>query len=299
MPRRNKVLVIINPRSGRLRVRSQLFDIASCFSENGCETTVFTTRAKGDAERYAAAMADRFDIVVCRGGDGTLNEVVNGIMRAKEKKPIGFLPAGTSNDFAHTLGIPDQGKKAVLAIVNGSPVLHDIGIFNNERCVNYTASFGLFTKSSYSTPQPAKNLLGYGAYLSVAVKELSQIKTHRLKVTCDGEVFEGDYVFGSVTNALAVGGFIHYKKEEVDFNDGIFEMVLVKKPDNIRQWYDALKGAYKGNFDDRFVTLIRGREFKFESDQAISWSLDGEYGGEHRLSTFKVIQSGIEIIRKE
>lgn len=299
MPRRNKVLVIINPRSGRLRVRSQLFDIASCFSENGCETTVFTTRAKGDAERYAAAMADRFDIVVCRGGDGTLNEVVNGIMRAKEKKPIGFLPAGTSNDFAHTLGIPDQGKKAVLAIVNGSPVLHDIGIFNNERYVNYTASFGLFTKSSYSTPQPAKNLLGYGAYLSVAVKELSQIKTHRLKVTCDGEVFEGDYVFGSVTNALAVGGFIHYKKEEVDFNDGIFEMVLVKKPDNIRQWYDALKGAYKGNFDDRFVTLIRGREFKFESDQAISWSLDGEYGGEHRLSTFKVIQSGIEIIRKE
>lgn len=299
MPRCNKVLVIINPRSGRLRVRSQLFDIASCFSENGCETTVFTTRAKGDAERYAAAMADRFDIVVCRGGDGTLNEVVNGIMRAKEKKPIGFLPAGTSNDFAHTLGIPDEGKKAVLTIVNGSPVPHDIGIFNDERYVNYTASFGLFTKSSYSTPQPVKNLLGYGAYLSVAVKELSQIRTQRLKVTCDGEVHEGDYVFGSVTNALAVGGFIHYKKDDVDFNDGIFEMVLVKKPDNIRQWYDALKGAYKGNFDDRFVTLIRGKEFKFESDQAISWSLDGEYGGEHRLSTFKVIQSGIEIIRKK
>lgn len=298
MPRYDKVLVIINPRSGRLRVRSQLFDIASCFSENGCETTVFTTRAKGDAERYAAAMADRFDVVVCRGGDGTLNEVVNGVMRAKEKKPIGYLPAGTSNDFAHTLGIPDEGKKAVLAIVNGSPMPHDIGIFNDDRYVNYTASFGLFTKSSYATPQPAKNLLGYGAYLSVAVKEISQIKTHRLKVTCDGEVYEGDYVFGSVTNALAVGGFIHYKKEEVDFNDGIFEMVLVKKPENIRQWYDALKGANKGNFDDRFVTLIRGREFKFESDQAISWSLDGEYGGEHRLSTFRVIQNGIEIIRK-
>lgn len=299
MPTYKKVLVIINPRSGRLRVRSQLFDIASCFSEHGCETTVFTTRARGDAERYAAAMADRFDIVVCRGGDGTLNEVVNGVMRAKEKKPIGYLPAGTSNDFAHTLGIPYEGKKAVSAIFNGSPVPHDIGMFNDERYVNYTASFGLFTKSSYSTPQPAKNFLGYGAYLSVAVKELSQIKTQRVKVTCDGEVYEGDYVFGSVTNALAVGGFIHYNKDEVDFNDGIFEMVLVKKPDTIRQWYDLLKGAYKGNFDSRFITLIKGKEFTFESNQAITWSLDGEYGGEHRFSTFKVIKDGIEIIRKK
>ncbi len=298
MPKYNKVLVIINPRSGKLKVRQQLFDIASCFSENGCETTVFTTRAKGDAERYAAAMADRFDVVVCRGGDGTLNEVVNGIMRSSVKKPIGFLPAGTSNDFAHTLGIPDLGKKAVMAIVYGVPVAHDIGLFNDERYVNYTASFGLFTKSSYSTPQPAKNLLGYGAYLSYAVNELSHVKSFRVKVTCDGQVYEDDFVFGSVTNALAVGGFLHYNKEDVDFNDGIFELLLVKKPNNSREWYDALKGAYTKNFDERFMICLKGKNFKFESDQAISWSLDGEFGGEQRLSTLKVIQSGIEIIRK-
>lgn len=298
MPEYKKVLVIINPHSGKIRVRHQLFDIASCFSENGCETTVFTTRAKGDAEKYAAAMADRFDIVVCRGGDGTLNEVVNGIMRASEKKPIGFLPAGTSNDFAHTLGIPDLGKKSVMAIICGAPVPHDIGIFNEDRYVNYTASFGLFTKSSYLTPQPAKNLLGYGAYLSFAVKEFSHVRTHRVKVICDGEVYEDDYVFGSITNALTVGGFLHYNEKEVDFNDGIFELILVKKPNNSREWYDALKGAYTRNFDKRFMICLKGKEFKFESEQAISWSLDGEFGGEHKLSTFRVIQSGIEIIRK-
>lgn len=298
MPKFNKVLVIINPRSGKIKVRAQLFDIASCFSENGCETTVFTTRAKGDAQRYAAAMADRFDAVVCRGGDGTLNEVVNGIMRASEKKPIGYLPAGTSNDFAHTLGIPNLGKKSVEAIVYGTPVPHDIGIFNEDRYVNYTASFGVFTKSSYATPQPAKNLLGYGAYLSFAVKELSHIRTYRVKVTCDNEVYEGDYVFGSITNALAVGGFIHYDKNTVDFNDGIFELILVKKPDTVREWYDVIKGAHVRKFDERFITCLKGKEFKFESDQAIAWSLDGEFGGEHRLSAFRVIRSGIEIIRK-
>ena len=298
MPRYNRVLVIINPRSGRLKVRQQLFDIASCFSENGCETTVFTTRGKGDALRYAADMSDRFDAVVCRGGDGTLNEVVNGVMRAKVRRPIGYLPAGTSNDFAHTMGIPAVGRKAVELIVNGTPKPHDIALFNDERYLNYTASFGVFTKASYATPQGQKNLFGYGAYLYAGAKDFTSVKPIPCKVTCDGKVYEGDYIFGSITNSLAVGGFLHYDPKDIRFDDGIFEMILVTKPNSAKEWYDLISGAHKQRLDERFITSIKGKEFTIEGSQKIAWSLDGEFGGEHRLSTLKVIQNGVEIIRQ-
>ena len=234
MQNRKKALVIVNPRSGRLKVGPQMFNIADYFTKNNIETTVYTTAGSGDAKRFAEQMAVEHDILVCRGGDGTLNEVINGLKLSGAAIPVGYIPAGTSNDFANTVGIPTKAKRAIDLIVNGTAYQHDLGAYGDNGYFVYTASFGIFTKASYATSQNAKNIFGYPAYLAAGIPELRHVKEYQLKITCDGRETEGKYIFGAVTNSLVVGGIIHYDRDIVDFNDGKFEFILAKKPATAR-----------------------------------------------------------------
>ncbi|MBQ8027564.1 MAG: diacylglycerol kinase family lipid kinase [Clostridia bacterium] len=184
-----KVLVIINPCSGRFTLRSQLLNIADDFTKAGYETTVYTTQKRGDAMEYAKHLADKFDLIVCRGGDGTFNETVNGIIRSGIDVPLGYIPSGTTNDFAHSLGIPTDSHKAIDLICNVEPKFHDMGQINNDRFFCYTASFGVFTKCSYNTSQKSKNLFGYTAYVAEGLNELKGFKPIPMRIEFDKEVY--------------------------------------------------------------------------------------------------------------
>lgn len=292
-----KALVIINPRSGKMKSQAPAEEISALFEQNGYEPTVYSTTARGDATQYAKLLAKNFDVVVCRGGDGTLNEVVNGLTQASIEVPIGYIPAGTSNDFASTMGIPLDAKKAVKIITAGSPVTQDIGFFTDDRYFIYTASFGVFTRASYATPQKRKNRFGYYAYLAEGAKDLLDLQQVPMRVTCDDRVYEGNYVFGAITNSLIVGGIIHYDREIVDFSDGKFEVILVKKPDSPKAWADVVSGILRHKFDERYITFDQCSEIKIECDEVLPWTIDGEYGGKQTNLAIKNIPNAIKIYR--
>ncbi|NMP38113.1 MAG: YegS/Rv2252/BmrU family lipid kinase [Clostridiales bacterium] len=292
-----KARIITNPRSGRIKIGPKLFDLEAFFSENGVDTTLFNTGGQGDALRYARELAGRYDAVICRGGDGTLNEVMNGVVQSGERRPIGYIPAGTSNDFASTMGIPHSCRAAAQLILSGSPEPHDIGLFNSGRYFNYTACFGAFTSASYATPQRQKNFFGYGAYLTEGIRSISAIKPVKIKITCDGEPLEGDFIFGSVTNALTVGNLIKYDPSGVDFNDGVFEMMLAKKPPTFSGLARLVIDATRKKFDPEYIFFLKGKEFIIESETPTAWSLDGEFGGETESTVISCIKSGISIIK--
>lgn len=295
MEKKEKALVIVNPKSGRIKVRSQLFNIADHFSQNGIETTVYTTSARGDARDYARDLAQNFDFVVARGGDGTLNEVINGIMRAEEKRPVGYIPAGTTNDFAKTMGIPTDTKKAIEVIVKNPPHYHDIGVLNDELYFAYTASFGLFAKASYATPQGYKNLFGYYAYLLEGAKELFNLKSIPVKITCDGVVYEDEYALVSITNSLSVGGIAKFDRDFVDFNDGKFEVLLAKKPPTIKEVAELILAVRHQEFDEKYITILQGSEIICESEEEIPWTVDGEYGGKYKKTSLRCLQNAIQV----
>lgn len=295
MEKKEKALVIVNPKSGRIKVKSQLFNIADYFSQSGIETTVYTTAARGDARDYARDLSGNFDFVVARGGDGTLNEVLNGIMRAEVKKPVGYIPAGTTNDFAKTMRIPSDTKKAIEVIVKNEPHPHDLGVLNDEIYFSYTASFGLFTRASYATPQGYKNLFGYYAYLIEGAKELLHMRPLQVKITCDGVVYEGEYIFVAVTNSLSVGGIMKYSPDLPNFNDGKFEVLLAKKPPTLKEITELVLDARKQQYDERYITILQGAEIICECEEEIPWTLDGEYGGKYKTTTLRCLQNAIEL----
>lgn len=300
MDNAKRVLVIINPKSGKIRVKNQLFNIASFFSKcGGYETTVYTTNGRGEATKYARLLADKFDIIVCRGGDGTLNEVVNGLMQSGVRVPLGYIPSGTTNDFASSLGVPADAREAVKIITQSKALPHDIGIMNDEKYFGYTASFGLFTRSSYSTSQLAKNYFGYVSYLVNGIREVKDMRSIHMKITCDGKVMEDDYLFGSVSNALVCGGIIKYDRSFVGFSDGKFELTIAKKPKTFPELVDVVLKAARKNYDERYITIMQGSEITFESDEEVPWTIDGEFGGAHKVCNIKCLHQAIDIYKGE
>ena len=294
---KTKTLVIINPRSGRIKPFEKHFDVCAALMQEGFDVSCFTTQKSTDARRAARELSGDCELIVCRGGDGTLNEVLNGIADSGRRITVGYIPSGTSNDFAKTMGIPRSAEAAVKLIADGSPHPHDTGLFNAQTYFNYTACFGVFTKASYATSQKHKNSFGYAAYLTQGVKELTSIRPVHMRVTCDGTVCEGDYIFGAVTNALCVGNFLHYDETKVDFNDGVFEVLLASMPSNPIEFLQLVYGAYRKQFDERFITTLTGRDITFESTSPVAWSLDGEYGSSTDFTHIECIKSGIDIIK--
>lgn len=271
-----KNLIILNPCSGKRRANKYLTDIVDLFTRNEYINTVLTTTASGDGTLYAAEYGSDFDLITCIGGDGTFNEVVSGLLENDKKVPIGYIPAGSTNDFASSLGLSSDIMRAAQDIVEGEPISLDIGSFNGRK-FSYVASFGAFTQTSYSTPQSVKNMLGHLAYILEGVTSLTSIKAQHLKIEAGGAVYEGDYIFGAVSNSTSLAGILTLNPRYVDMGDGLFELLLVNMPKNLIELTEIIYVLSTQKYESDKLTFINSGEFKVYAREDMDWSLDGEY----------------------
>ena len=233
-----KLLFLVNPNAGQRRVNKFLGEIIGIFNEGGYEVTVFMTTGPGGGTRIVRDRAKDYDLVVCAGGDGTFNEMITGVLESGAQVPVGYIPCGSTNDFAASLKLPTNPLEAAKAIVDGTPIRYDIGKFA-DRYFTYVASFGIFTKASYATPQSVKNALGHTAYILEGIQELSQIRKEHVRLEIDSGVIEDDFLFGAISNSTSVGGILTLDPKQVDMSDGMFELLLVRSPKDlmeVREW---------------------------------------------------------------
>ncbi len=295
-----KIYFIYNPHSGKEQIGLKLNDIIRTLAEKDNELTVVPTIGYLDAMQRIMSLPDGYDLVVCSGGDGTLDEVVTGMMkRPKERRiPIGYIPAGTTNDFARSLEIPFHMQEAARNAMMGRKFACDIGSFNEDSFV-YIASFGIFTEVSYSTKQEMKNVLGHMAYVLEGMKSLYNLKSYKMKVSCDEMEFEGDFIFGMVTNSKSVAGFKGLVKGDVQFDDGFYEVTFIKRPKNPLEIQEILAALLLEEIDSNHMYSFRTKKLIIESEVMVPWTLDGEFGGEHQLVTIENNHKAVEIIVKD
>lgn len=287
-----RMLFIYNPKAGKAQIKNKLSDILELFAAGGYEITVCPTRGHGDAEEITAGRQPVYDLLVCCGGDGTLDEVVTGMMKSSFQTPIGYIPAGSTNDFGGSLKLPKNMLQAAEAILLGDDFACDVGAFNEDVFV-YIAAFGLFTDVSYETAQDMKNVLGHMAYLLEGMNRLSAVRSYHMKITYleqraqDGQaadkeqVIEDDFMFGMVTNSLSVGGFKYITGNNVKLDDGVFEVTLIKRPANPLELSNILISLVNRDINTDVMYCFRTSCLKVESEEKLAWTLDGEYGGSH------------------
>ena len=302
-----KALFIFNPHSGKALIRNHLMEIVDILVKDGYELTVYSTQGRGDACRAVRERRKSYELIVCSGGDGTLDEIVTGMMQSGFRTTIGYIPAGSTNDFANSLKIPSTMKKAAEAVVGGTVFSCDVGRFNEDFFV-YIATFGLFTEVSYGTPQEMKNMLGHLAYILEGVRHLQNIRSHHLKVTSVSEngetvVIEDDFIYGMVTNSYSVGGFKSIAgnvfKGKIALDDGLFEVTLIKMPKNPMELNSILAALAIQNIDTAYMYSFKSGRLVIESEDDIAWTLDGEFGGVHRVVTLTNERQAMDIMVKE
>lgn len=271
------LLLIVNPKAGKRRSRSFFFDVISIFSEAGYLVNLRQTRGPGDAVRLAQEEGRQFDLVVCYGGDGTLNQTVNGLMGLPTPPPVGYIAGGSTNDFAASLRLPGDPAETARLIVSSPGRRLDVGRFNDRHFI-YVASFGAFTKASYAAPQNIKNDLGHLAYIIEGVKDLPTLRYYRAHIEADGEVFDGRFLFGAVANATSIGGLLKLSHEDVVMDDGKFEMLLVPEPKSLSALNDMLRALILQEFDHSNTGLIMRHvsRISISTEETLPWSLDGE-----------------------
>ena len=292
---KKKLMLVINPTAGKNRARDNLFMLIDYFFNHGYHVTVFPTQAKGDACRYVAEYAAQYDSLVCVGGDGTLNEVVTGMMLyKKEKRPrLGYLPAGTTNDFANTLGISSEMQESAKQFCEGEPFHCDIGKFNGK-FFTYVAAFGLFTEVSYETPQQLKNALGHMAYILEGVISLTSIKSYPLKIVCDDEEVTGDFIYGQISNSTSIGGIMDIARTGVQLDDGLFEVLMIKMPANVIELNNIITNlVMQKPGDSPYIFFRRAKKVEVIAEHPLSWTLDGEDGGSYVHSTAENIPGAV------
>ena len=239
-------------------------------------TTILTTTERGDGTVYASRYAGEFDLITCIGGDGTFNEVVAGLLDGGERVPVGYIPAGSTNDFANSLKLSTNILKATEDIVKGRLKTLDIGSFNGRK-FSYVASFGAFTQTSYSTPQSVKNMLGHLAYILEGATSLTSIKPQHLKIEANGMPYEDDYIFGAISNSTSLAGILTLDPQYVDMNDGLFELLLVRSPKNPIELAEIVYMLTTQNYESNKITFVNADSFTIYADENMDWSLDGEY----------------------
>lgn len=292
-----KLLFVYNPHSGKGLIKNKLCEILDIFAKAGYEMTVGPTQHAMDGYNKVCEADGRYDLIVCSGGDGTLNEVISAVMTHCMAKPkIGYIPAGSTNDFAKSLGIPKDMVKAAKLISNDNSFLCDIGVMNG-RFFNYVAAFGAFTDVSYKTPQSMKNVLGHQAYIVESLKSLSKIKAYNMKVTCNDITITGNYIYGMVANSKSVGGMKGITGKNILLDDGLFEVILVREAKNPLELQQIVAGLFSKNQDSPMVDRFKASKVIFESDKSISWTLDGEYADDHQLVEIDVCPKAIKIIK--
>ncbi len=276
-----KLLFIYNPNAGRSQIRVYLTSILGIFSKAGYDVTTYPTQAKGDALQQIPRWDGQFDRVVCCGGDGTLNEVVSGMLQCKTRVPVGYIPAGTTNDFAQSLGISTKLLEAADAAVNGRLFPCDVGAFNDQY-FNYVAAFGVFTEVSYQTNQRLKTVLGHGAYFVGGPRSLRHATSYRMEVELNGGTVEGTFIYGMVSNATSVGGIKNLTDSTVALDDGMFEVTLVKRPTNPWMLGDIARNLFGSrDIDSPYIYACKANSVTIHCDRDVPWTVDGEYGGAH------------------
>lgn len=272
-----KLLLIVNPCSGRAKMRTELLRVVEILSADDYAVTVYPTRARGDATDYVSALSENeYERIVVCGGDGTLNEVITGLMKAGLRLTLGYIPSGTLNEWSSGLGIARSIPKAAADITTGKKIQLDIGKFG-ERYFSYTASFGAFTDASYSASQDVKNVLGQAAYFFEGIKSLGNIKPVHLKFKTAERETEGDFLFGAVSNSMSVGGIVKFDESVVKLNDGRFEILLIRNPDNILKLQPIIDGILKRDFDKEGIEFFTADSVTVTGGEGLSWTLDGEY----------------------
>ena len=278
---KKRMLFVFNPKAGKGRIKMHLLDIVDIFNKGGYEVIIRATQGPKDAYEQVKEYADQVDLIACSGGDGTLDEVVTGIVEVGSQTPIGYIPAGSTNDFANSLFMP-KSMTAAASMIMEEQIYHcDIGKFNNQTFA-YVAAFGLFTNVSYETDQDLKNILGHVAYVLEGMKQLFEVKSYHLKVTSDELTVENDFIYGMISNSRSVGGFKNLTGKNVDMNDGLFEVTLITTPKNPMDMQEIIAGLMSGKDNSDLIYTFKTSRIRIQSDEAVAWTLDGEYGGDHK-----------------
>ena len=291
-----EMLFILNPKAGMRKATKMLADILEIFNRADFAVQVYVTAGPKDAVSAVKKHATGKDLLVCCGGDGTFNETVTGLMEAGLEIPIGYIPAGSTNDFAASLGLPTDPITAAKQIVEGSPELLDVGKFG-DRYFSYVASFGAFSRASYNTPQNIKNALGHTAYLLEGIHELSQIRKIHMRFELGEDVVEDDYLFGAVCNSTSIGGILTIDPHQVDMGDGMFEVLLVRAPRDLTEIPECIMAVQKQQYNCRMMTFRSVKSVKIFADQDINWTLDGEKAPGAKEITVANLHHAIQLIK--
>lgn len=292
-----KMLFIMNPYAGQRKANRYLSEIITVFNRADYEVTIHMTAGAGDATRVAQEKAAEVDVIVCCGGDGTFNETVSGILAAGVDVPVGYIPAGTTNDFASSLKLPTNPLAAAQNIAEGEPVPYDVGSFGG-RYFTYVASFGAFTKSSYATPQNVKNALGHTAYVLSGISELTQIRKEHVRLEMDNTVVEDDFIFGAICNSTSVGGILTLDPKLVDMADGKFEVMMVRAPKSLAEITECIQALQSQKYNCNMITFCSTDKVTVISDPKMSWTLDGEHEPGHEEVVVENKHLAIRLMRK-
>lgn len=290
-----KLLYIYNPNAGKGIILPKLHEVIDIFAKDGYAVEVYPTQGPKDAENRAAKAGDTYDVIACSGGDGTLDEVVNGLVKAGNHTPIGYIPVGTTNDYASSLNISKDIVLAAHEMMLGKPHPLDVGKFNEQHFV-YVAAFGLFTGVSYETDQNFKRLFGHMAYLMEGIKSLTDVKSYHMNVEIDGVAYEGDFIYGMVTNSKSVGGFKHLTGKNVELDDGVFEVTFIKMPKNLIQLNEIASSLLLQDNKSDLIISCKAKNVRVTSDIEVAWTMDGEYGGSHTEAHIENMPHAMQIL---
>lgn len=291
-----KLLFILNPLAGTRKAGKFLTDIVSVFNRAGYDVTVHITGGPGEGTAVVQRLASQMDLVVCCGGDGTFNETVTGILNTGLNVPVGYIPAGSTNDFARSLSLETDFVKAAEQIVSGSPHNYDVGQFG-QRYFTYVASFGAFTRASYATPQNLKNIFGHAAYLLEGIQGLSQIKPIRMQLAAEGHVLDEEFLFGAICNSTSVAGILTLDPNQVDMADGQFEVLLIRPPKDLLELSKCIQALQTQQYDSPMISFIRASQVLVNASSDVPWSLDGERADAEGRLTIKNIPHAIRLMR--
>ena len=291
-----KLLFVLNPLAGTKKAAKYLTDIVAVFNRAGYDVTVYITDHQGDCTQAVRRLAEAMDLIVCCGGDGTFNETVTGILQSGADVPVGYIPAGSTNDFARSLNLESDFVKAAEQITKGTEYQYDIGLFGS-RHFTYIASFGVFTRTSYSTPQNLKNALGHTAYVLSGIQELGQIKPVRLCVTLDGEELRDDFIFGAVCNSTSLAGILTLSPKHVDMSDGLFEVLLIRPPKDLADLSKCIQALTKQTYDSPMITFRSASCLQIRAETELPWSLDGEREDGSQQVTIQNLHRAIRLVK--
>lgn len=290
-----KMLFIMNPKAGRTTLKNSLVDVLEVFCNNDYDVRTYLTKSADDAERIVAEEGVGYDVIVCAGGDGTLGNTVAGFMKSGLKVPLGYIPCGSTNDFARSMEIPMTAVEAAEMVVRAEPFSVDIGSLNDKYFV-YVAAFGVFSDTSYATPQNMKNILGHAAYVLQGIKSIANIPSYKMKITIDGEIQEGEFIFGMVSNSISVGGFKSITRKGVEFDDGLFEGVLIRTIKTPADLERVVRALLTGDISEKSMVSFRASNVLFEAEDPVAWTCDGEFGGEYKNTSIDIHRRAIDLL---